>query len=184
MTQKKQGEISMPKKVPGLHGDSVDVTDLTLEGLSGRKYRPATLTAGRVPAWEKAWLKAQYGMNPQEVFRTMLNVAEALKRNNIYDASVRVHHLLEGVARIADGKPHWMLELFCCFFNYEGEDITKLDEAMIQEKYEDLKHYDSSDLFLLAGMLMPSFLKDYSENKKTISENLESLKPADPESEK
>jgi hypothetical protein len=170
--------IEQPKKVPGLKPDSVDITDLTLEGLSGRLYKPATLTAGRIPAWEKAWLRAQWGMNPQEIFRTLLNVAEHLKRNNIYDASVKCHALLEGIARITDEKPHWMLELFCCFFNYEGEDITKLDEAMIKEKYEDLKHYDSSDLFLLAGMLMPSFLKDYSENKKTISDNLKELKPA------
>jgi hypothetical protein len=173
--------IEQPKRVPGLQGEEKDITNLILEGLSGKKYYPATMTAGRLPAWEKAWLKAQWGMNPQEIFRAVLNVAEALKRNNVYDASVRIHALLEGAARVADGKPHWMIELFCCFFNAEGEDIAKLDEEMIKVKYDDLKHYSVDDLFILAGMLIPSFLNDYSENKKTISDNLETLKPAAPD---
>ena len=164
------------KRVQGLHEGKIDVSALELIGISGKVYKPTMLSAGRLATWEKAWLKAQYNMNPSIIFSTALQAIEALKKNNVFDCSVALYKITEGVARIADGKPHYMLELMCCFLNYEGENLSKLDDTDIQEKINDLSEYSADDLFILAGLWMPAFITDYEESKKAISEKHETLK--------
>lgn len=164
------------KRIKGLAEGKIDVSALELIGKSGKHYKATMLTAGRLATWEKAWLKAQYNMNPSIVFSIALQAIEALKKNNVFDCSVALYKITEGVARIADGKPHYMLELMSCFLNYEGEDLSKLDENDIQEKINDLSEYSADDLFMLAGLWMPAFIIDYEESKKAISEKQEVLK--------
>ena len=151
--------------------ENFNLDKLELTGKSGKVYKSQTLTAGRFPFWEKAWLKAQYNMNTQETFKTCLACIDALKKNDVFTCSTNLYKLVEGVARISDGKHHYMLELMCCFFNADDEDITTLNETMLNAKMDDLAVYDASDLFLLAGLLTPGIINDYEESKKAISEN-------------
>ena len=149
---------------------------IELVGRSGKIYKPKELSAGRMGAWEQAWLKAQFNMNPTELFKGLFTIIEALKKNDVFTASTVAYKLAEGTGRISDGKTHYFLELFACFFVTDDEDISTLNESMIKEKVADLCDYSADDLFILAGGLMPAFINAYNENKENISENQNSLK--------
>ena len=149
---------------------------IELVGRSGKVYKPKELSAGRMVAWEQAWLKAQFNMTPTEQFKSLISVRESLKKTDCYTASVIIDKTLEGSARITDGKTHYMLELFACFFVTDDEDISTLNESMVKEKVADLCDYSADDLFILAGGLMPAFINAYNENKENISENQNNLK--------
>lgn len=167
----------MTTKRIDFEAEDFDVDKLELIGRSGKVYKYGVLSAGRFATWEKAWLAAEYNMNPHEVFKTVLDAINALKKTDAYSASVVLSKAIEGVARIADEMPHHNFVLFCCYFNTESEDVSKLSTELVKEKIDDLSDYAAQDLFLLAGLLTPGLISDY---QKSIQSSLEQQrKPAE-----
>lgn len=148
---------------------------LELIGKSGKVYKNHSIAAGRMAAWEKAWLSAQFNMNPAMIFKTAHDVQGHLKANDVYNASVKNYLLLEGGGRIIDGRPHYQFELLAIMYSCEGEDITTITDTQIKEKIEDLSHYEASDLFIVASGRMLAFTKDYEESYRATLERLNAL---------
>lgn len=102
----------------------------------------------------------------------------SLNKMDFVDAAIINHELMLGVAGVDTGRWPTALRICTLFVNRKGEDITTINEDLINEKIDDWRKegYDMGSFFHLAFSSIPGFLSAYQTASQSSSPSRASLK--------
>lgn len=118
-------------------------------------------------------LEKEAGMstNFKSLFNHVKAAYEDLNQMKVADASVKLHNIMSGVARLEEREPT-LLKICALFMNVEGEDITIINNDIVMRKIEDWKkEYDVRDFFSFALATVNGFTEIYETASKITSES-------------
>lgn len=114
--------------------------------------------------------EAAFGTSFKDLFQNLKKVHELLNGVKFVEASVLLHNMMNGVAKLEEKQPT-LLKMCALFINTDDEDRSTINEDMIAKKINDWKaEYDVRDFFQVALNTMDGFIEIYEAVTRTISE--------------
>lgn len=114
-------------------------------------------------AFKKLQVEAGYGESLTEHQDKLGQIYEAVNETRFADAAVMTQGLMQGVANLDESRYEWGLKICMLFVNYEGEDLARWDDDLMNEKLTDMEveGMDVQDFFQLGFTSIPGFMKIY-----------------------
>lgn len=140
---------------------------------NGKTYHKAeSISAQRYGWMERLNVELAYGRNPGELFQGHKKAYDLLNKQHFADAAVAIHDQMSGLAKIADGREHAAIRLTMLFWNYEGEEVGKMTEELMQKKVDDVLEagIDVGFFFTQAVSNAPGLLAAFREHTKGFSQ--------------
>jgi hypothetical protein len=147
----------------------IDFENRQIIGKSGKVYKisPETLSSARTPEFEIRSSLLAYRTNLEELFKLLAKVKKGLKEGRTFgdvaDAIHDIERYENGLLTFHETGRTPLIEFCALFCIAEGEDISKFNEDIIREKWEDWNEITDYDFFLLSLNVIPSFKKKYLE---------------------
>jgi hypothetical protein len=132
---------------------------------NGKTYRiDDSFCFERWQQFEQLEVHVGYGTTFQAFFDTDKKIYEALNKIQFVEASALLHNRMNGIKYKLENRTHPALLLCALFINYEGEEITKYDSNIAEQKVKDwsLEGYAVQDFFSLAVNLVGGFIPVYN----------------------
>ena len=142
---------------------------------NGRKYIiHSALTIERFEHFEDLEVQIGLGVTFEQLHGKAKEAYAALnsREGNLADASVILNDIIQGVARVRNGRQIPTLLLCTLFICREGEDRSKYDRAEAVEKINDWRKegYSVADFFSLAFNLVSGLKTALNENSPLTSD--------------
>jgi hypothetical protein len=136
---------------------------------NGKTYtRLSSLPVGRYEEYERLQIEFAFNASFENLFKAMQAAYLDLNALKAADASVKLYNALHGITAI-EAKDTAACKLCALFLVTEGEDITKIDEALNQQKIEDWRQegIDVNYFFTLAAL----FINGYKDAYKMLTQD-------------
>lgn len=120
-----------------------------LKGKDGTIYKfNSELATARYFKSQEWLIELQYGV-PVEDFGTKLNeLIEFVNQSKLYNVAIEIEKMLQGL-QLMSQRVMPAAKITMLYFDSEGEDSSKFDEAKIMEKVKNLDHYSYYTFFAL-----------------------------------
>ncbi len=127
---------------------------------------------------EKLRVEIQSGAGPSDLVKANGKIVGALRKNDVYDASVIAYNATSVAERISSGRPHPLLLMVTLFARPEGSDVRYWNEDTALEWLNDFNEegYDVVDFFVFADVLRENFEQHFQHGSldTLLNESLES----------
>lgn len=146
---------------------------------NGVKYLVHTsLAIERFIEFEKLQIKVGYGVDFRHLFQQINTAFNYLNDSRQADAAVMLHNLMTGVATNLEDRENPVLDLCTLYICREGEDLTKYDPVLNEQKKEDWKAEGITvdSFFVLAFNLVNGFQNIYDSVSLSISDHSKKVK--------
>lgn len=137
---------------------------------NGRIYRiDSELSIKRFAEYQILEKEAGFGINFKTIFNSLKQIHKLMNEVKFVEASVKLDNLMRGVAKIDERKPT-LLKMCALFINREDEDITEINNSLMEEKINDWKEYDVNSFFQFALATIDGFIEVYKNAMELISD--------------
>lgn len=136
---------------------------------NGKTYtRLNSLPVARYEEYERLQIEFAFNASFENLFKAMQAAYLDLNQMKVADASVKLYNALHGITAI-EAKDTAACKLCALFIVADGEDITKVDEALNSQKIEDwrLEGIDVNYFFTLAAL----FINGYKDAYKMLTQD-------------
>lgn len=129
------------------------------------------LTVDSYQRMEEFRLEIETGTSAGAAVKTIGQVVNALKKNDVYTAAVHAYNATAAVERISEQMPHPLLLTLTLFVRPEGSDLSKWNESEAISWLEDFnaEGYSVTDLFILADSCRSAFVSNFLRSSPDIS---------------
>lgn len=147
-------------------------------------YFTPSLTLTRYREFEKVLPQVSYGSTLHEIYNEDLRIVEEMNKGRYIQAGVIVSNRANRIYERLQDRISPVIRLCALFINRKGEDITTIDEKLMQEKANDWEKegFDYTDFFRLAfnlvdrlvpvfGTTSPNTLEQDDENSENKTTN-------------
>ncbi len=167
----------MKKQVEKKH-DFITAKPLSIEdavqngivGRSGKVYKFCSeLSVDRYEQQEiyAEWM--QFGLDAEGMYKKIVHTYNLLNAMKVADASVELSRLREAPRQMMN-RARPAMKIVALYFNYEGEDSTKVNEAEIQDKINDWTGYQYEGFFVLATSFVRLRMEKLNESLEKIAQ--------------
>ena len=143
---------------------------------NGRKYRVSEMiSVDRFKQYEKLEPKLTYGVTFEEMFKNIKKAYQAVNEQRFADSAVILHNIMAGIQDVEnEQRVHPALIMCALVINFEGEDSTIYDEAVILGKIDDWQKegLNMLDFFMLALSSIKGFRETYLQYIQSQAKNL------------
>lgn len=145
------------------------------------------LTVDGYQRMEEFRLEIETGTSAGAAVKTIGQVVNALKKNDVFTASVHAYNATAALERISEKVPHPLLLTLTLFVRPEGSDLSEWNEAEAISWLQDFnaEGYSVTDLFILADSCRSAFVSNFLRSSPDIfpqesdpSENETTQEPA------
>lgn len=137
---------------------------------NGRLYRiDSELSIERFAEYQILEKEAGFGVNFKTIFNSLKQIHSLMNEVKFVEAAVKLDNLMRGVAETEKRKPT-LLKICALFINREDEDITTINNTIIEEKINDWKEYDVNSFFQFALATIDGFIEIYKNAMVLISD--------------
>lgn len=131
--------------------------------------QPESITPNRFKYWQIESIQLSFAISFERLHASLMNIWKACTSGNdvigaLNIAATESHNLVKGLANIKTVDSDACLRFCTLFINRSDEDLTKWDDAMINQKITDWKSepFDINDFFLLAVNQVPGLIERLS----------------------
>jgi len=136
----------------------------------------SSLSLNRFKQFEKLKIEFDLSMTLLQARLNFINIFKKLNESKPAEAAVIAHNMANAIEMQQERTHNPILYLCALFINREDEDVTKVDEQLMNEKVNDWAEegYDIADFFTLARLLSNAFTPDLeSDSENTLTTNQE-----------
>ena len=144
----------------------------TITGKSGKIYKiePEKISTKRFREYEILSLMLAFSSDFKTFYTTLTEIIKQIEGltniGQIFAILSKLKNLVAGIGNYTQNSEPKIIRFCALFCNEENEDVTKFENDMIKDKFDDWGHIPISDFFLLVSELIPSFKKSYQVVKK------------------
>lgn len=139
-----------------------------------------SLTLERFEEFEALHVKVGWGLGLRDLFKNLRTAYDYLNKPapQPMDAGVILYNCMNGISENIEKRENPVLRLCALFMVTEDEDLTTIDEDLIQRKIKDwtLEGISANSFFTLAFNLVNNFMPVYNQVSATTSEHLKRVK--------
>ena len=149
----------------------------TITGKSGKIYKiePEKISTKRFREYEILSLMLAFSSDFKTFYTTLTEIIKQIEGltniGQIFAILSKLKNLVAGIGNYTQNSEPKIIRFCALFCNEENEDVTKFENDMIKDKFDDWGHIPISDFFLLVSELIPSFKKSYQVVKKEQDQN-------------
>ena len=149
----------------------------TITGKSGKIYKiePEKISTKRFREYEILSLMLAFSSDFKTFYTTLTEIIKQIEGltniGQIFVILSKLKNLVAGIGNYTQNSEPKIIRFCALFCNEENEDVTKFENDMIKDKFDDWGHIPISDFFLLVSELIPSFKKSYQVVKKEQDQN-------------
>lgn len=135
-------------------------------------YIESALSIERFAEYQILEKEAGFSLNFKNIFQELKKVYDLLNGVKFVEASVSLHNLMTGVAKLEEREPT-LLKICALFMNTKDEDRATINNDMIVKKIEDWKQeYEIRDFFSFALSTVNGFTEIYAIASQLTSESI------------
>lgn len=144
----------------------------TIIGSSGKIYKiePEKISTKRFREYEILSLMLAFSSDFKTFYTTLTEIVKDIEKmtsiGQIFTILYKIKNLIAGIGNYTETSEPKIIRFCALFCNAENEDVTKFENDMITEKYNDWAHIPIKDFFLLVSEVIPSFKESYQVIKK------------------
>lgn len=140
---------------------------------NGKRYHISeTISFARYQKAQELIIQAGYGAGFSEIFVNLRKAYDMLNASKPADAAVIIYNIMYGITEL-EKKKNPALMLSALYVNYEGEDMTDVDENRLQAKIDDwAMEYDVSFFYSLGINIIPGLIPAYEIASKDFSQKI------------
>lgn len=139
--------------------------ECTSGGGSRKYYFHDTLSVARYEVFEELEMMVAQGRSFADVYNSQKKIHELLNQSKVADAAIENYNSMKMVREKLENRFHPCIRLVALFANEENEDVSIVDDVVMERKMNDWKTegYAHNDFFQLAFNLVDGMLKAYDE---------------------
>lgn len=144
---------------------------------NGIKYTwDGSLTLARWQEFEKLQPRLGFGKDFETILKNINLSIDLANKGKGIEAWNIIINIKEGISHKLENRLDTALHISALFINREDEDITKVDEALFNEKIKDWtkEGFDAMDFFSLASNLVGGFVDALHETSINTLEEMQS----------
>ncbi len=139
----------------------------TITGKSGKIYKiePEKISTKRFREYEILSLMLAFSSDFKTFYTTLTEIIKQIEGltniGQIFAILSKLKNLVAGIGNYTQNSEPKIIRFCALFCNEENEDVTKFENDMIKDKFDDWGHIPITDFFLLANEVIPSFRESY-----------------------
>lgn len=146
----------------------VDWENRTLKGKT-RTYKilPETISAARKMEYDIRAIGLMHQLTTETFMQSLNEIRNTLTKGednmagNIHKVLTMIDDIRNNIVKFVENKRTPLFEFCGLFCIYENEDVSKYDDEIMIEKWNDLKHIPDVVFFLLSTRAIPTFRDVY-----------------------
>lgn len=144
----------------------------TITGKSGKTYKiePEKISTKRFREYEILSLMLAFSSDFKTFYTTLTEIIKQIEGltniGQIFAILSKLKNLVAGIGNYTQNSEPKIIRFCALFCNEENEDVTKFENDMIKDKFDDWGHIPIADFFFLVSELIPSFKKSYQVVKR------------------
>lgn len=139
---------------------------------NGKKYRiDASLSYDRWIELQSCQLELAFAVSFKQLMENNDKIIQALNKVDFVSASVLAYNIKNGLKKIDEKQIPIAMKIAMLFINREDEDVRYFNEAILEEKINDMRlaGIDTNFFFQVAAHSVPHFMAAFKENIQDTS---------------